>query len=156
MMDAPNNPYRPPSARVEDVADSAASATPRPRAVLIAVWLLWATIAIEVLEKVLDAHNGLQSGAFVVVASNITIVMVGVLCWLIFMIGRRRNWARISYALLFALGMIFHLGNWQNALNGPPRELIEIALQSGLQLAAVVLVFQRAANAWFRTGKIGA
>lgn len=147
MMDAPNNPYRPPSARVADPA----VATPRPRAVSIAVWLLWAQVAIEVLETLLDAHDGLQKGGTVVVASNMTMVIIGVVCWLIFMIGRRRNWARITYAFLFALGMGVQLVTWQNTLNGPPRDLVAIALQSGLQLAAVVLVFQRAANAWFRT-----
>jgi len=149
-MDAPNNPYRPPSARVADVADPAA-ATPRPRVVSIAVWLLWASIVLELLDELFDIYDQSRRGAIVVAASAITIFLVGVVCWLIFMIGRQRNWARITYAILFALGMSVHLVNWQITWNGPPRDLAAIVLQSGLQLAAVVLVFQRAANAWFRT-----
>jgi hypothetical protein len=138
---------------VEDVADPAA-ATPRPRAVSIAVWLLWAQIAVELLDELLDIHDASQSGAIVVAANAYTIVLVGGVCWLIFMIGRRRNWARIIYAFLFALGMTIQLVTWEATLNGLPRDLVAIVLQSGLQLAGVVFVFQRAANAWFRTRRV--
>jgi hypothetical protein len=149
-MDAPNNPYRPPSARVADTADLVAAA-PRPYVVSLVVWLLWANIAIEILDKILDVHDAWQTSSIVVIASTITMILIGVLCWLIFMIGRRRNWARITYALLFAFGMTFHLASWQNTLQSPPREVIAIVLQSGLQLSAMILVFLPASNAWFRS-----
>ena len=148
-MEAPNNPYRPPSARVEDVMDLTAAMS-RPRAASIAVWLLWAMIAIEILEKLRDGHEEWRLGTLSIVANAITMGLVGLMCWLIFMIGRRRNWARITYAVLFALGMFFHLMNWRNTLHGPPRDLIAIVLQTALQVSAMVLLFQSAANGWFR------
>lgn len=151
-MDAPDNPYRPPSARVADVADPVAGT--RPRVVSIILWLLWVNIAIEILDKILDVRDAWPTVSIAVVPSAITTIMVGVLCWLIFMIGRRRNWARITYALLFAFGMIFHLVSWQNTLQSPPRELIAIVLQSVLQLSAMILVFLPASNAWFRSRRV--
>jgi hypothetical protein len=149
-MNAPDNPYRPPYARVADVANPAAG-TPRPRVVSLVLWLLWANIAIEILDKILDVREAWPAISIAVVPSAITTIMVGVLCWLIFMIGRRRNWARITYAVLFAFGMIFHLVSWRNTLESPPRELIAIVLQSVLQLSAMILVFLPAPNAWFRS-----
>jgi hypothetical protein len=148
-MGAPSNPYRPPAARVEDVAELAA--TPRPRVVSFVLWLLWANIAIEILDKILDVRDAWPMMSIAVVATSITMIVVGALCWLIFMIGRQRNWARITYALLFAFGMIFHLVNWRNALQSPPRELVAIVLQSGMQLSGMILVFLPASNAWFRS-----
>jgi hypothetical protein len=147
MMDAPNNPYRPPSARVGDVM------TPRPRAASIAIWLLWMSIAIEVLAKVLDVHDKLQREATVVVASGITMALVGVVCGLIVMTGRRRNWARIGYAVLFALGMGYFVTHWQEVVDGPFRDLLSIVMQSGLQIVAMMLLFLPSSNAWFRPAR---
>lgn len=144
-MNASRNPYEPPAARVADAV------APRPKPVTIAVALLWTQMSIEVLDKVLDARDGLQRGETVMLASNFTMVMMVLVCGLIFMIGRRRNWARITYALLFSLGMVVQIATWRTTLEGLPREMLAIILQSALQLAAMILVFQRVANAWFET-----
>jgi hypothetical protein len=152
-MHAPDNPYRPPSARVADVAGPSAG-TPRPRVVSLVLWLLWINIAIEILDKILDVRDAWPTISIDVVAAAITTILVCVLCWLIFVIGRRRNWARITYAVLFAFGMTFHLMSWRNTLQSPPRELITIVLQSGLQLSAMIFVFLPASNAWFRSRSV--
>jgi hypothetical protein len=147
MSDRAPNPYQPPTARVADppAFDGA------PRVVTIALWLLWAGIAIELIDTAFDAHAALQTRSSVVIATNATIAMVGVVCWLIVMIGRRRNWARIAYAFLFALGAIIQVLNWQNLLNGPTRDLLFIVPQFGLQLAAMILLFRPEAGVWFRS-----
>jgi hypothetical protein len=149
MNDPQSNPYRPPVAQVADPPRS----DDTPRIVAIALWLLWTGIAVEVIDTAFDVHAGLQTHASVVIATNGTIAMVGVVCWLIFMIGRRRNWARIVYAVLFALGAIVQGLNWQNLLNGSTRDLLSIVSQFGLQLAAMILLFRREADEWFGSRK---
>ena len=153
-MNLPDNPYKPPSARVEDAAVDAAPVTQRPAAVSIALWLLWMAMAIEVLNTAAGVREALPAGGVVVVATTFTLVMVGLVCGLIFMIGRRRNWARITYAVLFSLGMIVQFIIWQETLASPRREVLAIVLQSGLQFAAMILLFQRVSNAWFRTKRV--
>jgi hypothetical protein len=155
MSDPQPNPYLPPGARVADPPTDPArfDGTLRPRVVLIALWLLWATIAIELIHKGLIVNDALRMGTTSVIASNSTIALVGVVCWMIVMIGRRRNWARVTYAILFALGTIGQVVNWQNLLNGPVRDLWIIVPQCGLQLVAMILLFRREANAWFGSRK---
>jgi hypothetical protein len=149
MSDRAPNPYQPPATRVAD--PPALDAAPRPRIVTIAVWLLWGQIALELIDAVLDIRDDSQQGSLVVVASAVTITLVGMVCWLIFMIGRRRNWARIAFAFLFALAMFAQVWNWQGLLNGPLRDLLMIVAQFGLQLAAMILLFRPQASAWFRS-----
>ena len=106
---------------------------------------------IELIDAMLDIREDSQQGSLVVVASAVTMTLVGIVCWLIAMVGRRRNWARIAYASLFALGMFVQVWNWQGLLNGPLRDLLTIVSQFGLQLAAMILLFRPEANAWFRS-----
>ena len=151
MSDPQPNPYVPPVARVADPPTGPAGfdGVPRPRVVTIALWLLWAGIAIELIDRAFDVRAALQTQATVVIASNGMIAMMGAVCGLIVMIGRRGNWARIIYAMLFALGALIQVWNWQNLLNGPARDLWVIVPQFGLQLAAMILLFRREADAWF-------
>jgi hypothetical protein len=151
MGDPAVNPYQPPAARVAD--PPAFDGVPPPRIVTIAVWLLWTQIVLELIDAMLDIRDDSQQGSLVVVASAVTMTLVGMVCLLIVMIGRRRNWARIVYAFLFALGLFIQVSNWQGLLNGPLRDLLMILSQLVLQLAAMILLFQRGASAWFRSRK---
>jgi len=152
MSDRAPNPYQPPAARVADAP--AVDDVPPPRIVRVAVWLLWAAMAIEGINGLLEVREDSQPRSLVIAASAVTIVLIGVVCWLIAMIGRRRNWARIIYALLFVLGMGIQVWNWQGLLNGPLRHVLTIMPQFALQLAAMILLFRREASAWFRSRSV--
>lgn len=148
-----SNPYLPPKARVADAGDAKRVAEPRPRLVTIALWLMWADIALELLDIALETREMLKTVQTVVIASNSTIVMIFVVCALIFMTGRRHNWARIAIAILLAVGMSWQVTHWQELLDKPFRDSIQIAVQGGIHLAAMVLLFLPASNAWFRARK---
>jgi hypothetical protein len=155
MNEPQSNPYQPPVARVADppTDPSRFGGTARPRVVTIGVWLLWATIAIELIDKAFEVRDAVRMGTSMVIASNGTMALVGAVCLLIVIIGRRRNWARITYAMLFALGTMVQLFNWQALLDGLTRDLLFILLQWAVQLAAMILLFSRDANGWFGSRK---
>lgn len=155
MSSSQPNPYLPPVARVADPPIDPASfdGVPRPRVVTIALRLLWSSIAIEVVDAAFDAHDAWRTSSSVVISANGTMALVGVVCGLIFMIGRRRNWARLVYAFLFALGTGVQVWNWEALLSGPTRDLWTIVPQFAVQLAGMILLFLPAAGTWFRWRK---
>ena len=154
MIGGETNPYQPPKSRVADAADFGALPMPRPRLVSIAVWRLWADIAFELLYKVYDARVQEQPIRLATTASIVTLILVGVMSGLVFMTGRRRNWARITYAIAFALGMSYFATHWREVLDGPFRGVVSIVLQSILQFVAMVLLFLPSSNEWFRSRRI--
>jgi hypothetical protein len=94
------------------------------------------------------ATNAQQAGVALTV--TIGLLVLAFMLWLVFMIGRRRNWARITFLVLFLLGFIPAVP----ALIGA----FDISVVSGLlgvsqvvfQVAALVLLFVKDSSEWFR------
>ena len=70
--------------------------------------------------------------------------------YLVAMVEKGRNWARITYLVLFLLGLPFlvmsYWANWRMA----PIAALSGTTQTLLQAVAVVLVFVPASRRWFR------
>lgn len=87
-------------------------------------------------------------------AFSIQIVAVLILLWLIVKISHGRNWARITYLIFFVLGLI---GIIQKYLMTPTQPMLIQAwdiIACLLQLVALVLLFTKDSNQWFRSKKI--
>lgn len=109
----------------------------RPNSIVGAVFLLWATLAIGLANVV----AGLMAGSIantVFVWWILTFVALFVV-WIVVKIASGRNWARVTFLVLFVLGLPF--AQWQNTV---------LVIQSGFELAALVLLFVPASNEWFR------
>jgi hypothetical protein len=148
-MDAPQKPYQPPDGRVADVPEP--PEPPRPRAVTIAVWLLVSAVVLELVGVAIDWRD--QSNAEIVIFTAIAVtVMLCIVAWLIFMLGRRRNWARLVYAIFFVIGLSTFVAPGPT-LEKTPLELLITIVQGVLQFVAVVLTYLPVSNAWYRSGR---
>src|ERR1017187_6529091 len=118
----------------------------RPKGVHTAVIILWVTVGIGVLDKFLavlakTAHTGF---------SMQFITMVGSMAVLIVMIGQRRNWARITFLILYLFGLILTVPALLFLLRVSPLSFFLTLALTVLQTVALILLFQREASEWFR------
>jgi hypothetical protein len=116
-------------------------------------WSIWINVAILISNPIIGAFDhtlipaGYQAGVIVGIVIG---AMVSVLfAVLLYQIYRRRNWARIVFALLTIVGLLaftpFVVYEIPTSINGALSTLSSIA-----SLATVVMVFTPAANRWFR------
>jgi len=80
----------------------------------------------------------------------VTLVVFAVMVFLIAMIGRGRNWARITLLVFFLLGLpLSILPLIRSFTNSPISGVLGLA-QVILQIVAIVFLFQQEASAWFK------
>jgi hypothetical protein len=148
------NPYAPPSSSVADVENSVPIERPQP--VKTALTLCWISLVLalplmaEASRQEMDAGDGASSPVYYAVMVLFYVALLALAAWVIVMIGRARNWARIVYAVLTGLSLISTVTSFPEILRRPwysgPVEL----LSTVMDLAIVVLLFLPASNAWFR------
>jgi hypothetical protein len=129
------------------------SPSARPRAVVHAVWLLWASLAVGLVELALSM-NPLREPAEVLPEAHMTvfgvftsIALIGtVYLWLVHHVRKGRNWARITVLVLVVLGVLESLTS-HRALQPIPfmLNLLEILLD----VAALALLFSGPGAQWF-------
>lgn len=128
------------------------SQTIRPEKVGTAVKLLYITLGIGVLRSIMEASMQAQmaSPAFVMF---ITFFVLGIMWLFIYLIGKGRNWARITFLVLFIIGIPFSvLPLLQSLAANPISGLLGIG-QTVIQIIALVFLFQKPSSDWFREMK---
>jgi hypothetical protein len=149
------NPYAPPKAVVDDV--SSGTEPPRPANVSRAMQLLWAAVAISFVSGILNAY--LTETPNVPKSMYVGFLLFGwvvgflIVWWILSSIGKGKNWARIVQLVLFLFGifgmlMVFAMPQKVSAVIW-----VLYAIQMGLNLWGMVLLFSAPANAWFREMK---
>src|SRR5712692_1963915 len=85
--------------------DTNSNRTERPKKVQNAVTILYVTLGLGIIRAVIEAsaNAGMAGVGFLIL---ITLVVFAVMVFLIAMIGRGRNWARITFLVLFLLGLL--------------------------------------------------
>ena len=126
--------------------------TTRPPRVGTAVKLLYITLGIGVLRSIMDAsmYTEMASPAFVML---ISFFVLGVMGFFIFMIGKGRNWARISFLVFFIISIPFAAFPLMQSVGANPisgRIGIIIII---IQIVALVFLFQKLSSDWFREMK---
>jgi FtsH-binding integral membrane protein len=92
----------------------------------------------------------MASAGFVVF---ITFFALGIMWFFIFMIGKGRNWARITFLVLFVTGIpLSVLPLMQSVAANPISGLLGIVLTI-FQMVALVFLFQKQSSDWFREMK---
>ena len=123
--------------------------TSRPPKVGTAIKLLYITLGLGILRSALEASTLLQAPSPALVIFKKALVF-GVIWFFIFMIARGRNWARITFLVLFVGGLpIAVLQLWQSLTAYPIFGLLDFS-QTVIQIVALVLLFQKASSAWFK------
>ncbi|MBI1905595.1 MAG: hypothetical protein HYS20_05040 [Rhodocyclales bacterium] len=127
----------------------AQSAAQKPQSVSTAVNLLWASLAVGLVKMLMDfVHlSGMAPAAFTNFVLVFTFALIG---FLIFKISAGKNWARITFLVLFIIGVLptipIMLGECsRSAVLGA----LSVA-QVGLQAYALFLLFSQPGAGWFR------
>lgn len=146
--EANSNPYAPPGAIVADPQPEAASQV-RPATVSLAVRLLWIACALYVL-FILFRPLTLRPGVSASLVRLISLLFFAPFAWLNFKIAARRNWARITFVVLVIIGASFYSIQPERVIRLSWLDKVNFALQTGLQLTAVVLLLWPSARRWFK------
>ncbi len=151
MNDTAGNPYRAPQARLIDVPSPGEERGPRPGQVAIAVGLLWLTLLIQAGALTFLWRLFRLFPPFMFVVAGVITAIWALTAFLVAMIERGHNWARITYLVAFLIGLPFSalsiLANFDQA---PMVGIVAVVAQILLQIAAVVMLFTGPSGAWFR------
>lgn len=121
---------------------------PRPREVSLAAKLFWISLAAGVVNLALQ-FDYLKSQASPGFIAGVGLVTIAVTALLIYFISTGRNWARISFLVLFLVGVIPGIPELLATLD---RSLLSGLVSLGqwvLQIAALYLVFVGPGAKWF-------
>jgi hypothetical protein len=124
-------------------------AVQKPQSIVTAVNLLWASLAVGLVKILMDFSN-LSKVAPAAFTNFILIFTFALIGFLIFKISAGKNWARITFLVMFVIGMLQTL---PLVLGEFSRSAVVGALsvaQIGLQGYALFLLFTQPGNGWFR------
>jgi len=76
--------------------------------------------------------------------------VLAVMWSLIYLIGKGRNWARITYLLVFVAPIPIALPDLLQVFRWSPWLASALLAQLVVQIVAVVLLFQKPSSEWFR------
>jgi hypothetical protein len=121
----------------------------KPQSVITAINLLWASLAVGLVKMLMDFSN-LSAAAPAAFTNFILIFTFALIGFLIFKISSGRNWARVTFLVMFIIGVLPTL----------PIVLVEFSrsavvgalsvAQIGLQVYALILLFTQPGSSWFR------
>ena len=141
-------------------APSVPQAQERPASISAVVTLLYVVLALGVIRSAivfgrLSAQAGAEFGRLSPVAGASFVLFVqgtsfAFVWFLIFMIGRRRNWARVVFLVMFVVGIPFTVKPLIDSFSASPISGVLGVAQLALQITALYLLFRPAGRAWFR------
>jgi len=144
-----NNPYQVTRTDVDDVGP-AIDRGEKPTPVSVAVVMLWLALIIQ-LAGLVWVWQFFRWGPRAVQFMLVVVSLIWLFqAYLVAMIERGLNWARITFLVLFVLGMLFSALSIGQALERTPLAAISAIAQSVLQAIAMVLVFLPSSNPWYR------
>jgi uncharacterized membrane protein YadS len=103
MNDPQHNPYAPPKAPVAEPPERAPADAPPP--VKTAMKLFWISFFLTFVEMALDWETTVGD-----LSTTFVLIFMAIMCslqiWLYLNIARGRNWARITWLVLFAISLL--------------------------------------------------
>jgi hypothetical protein len=149
MSQSHHNPYAPPKAPVDEAPLKSSGVA--PDAVKLAVKLMWVSFFLTFVEMALDWAGtfGEAPLGFLLI---FTVPMSALQVWLILMIARGRNWARITMLVLFVISMSLLLMEMPDLMRRAPFAATITALDLAIAAYAFYLIFFPG-RAWFRRSR---
>ena len=139
-------------APINDPMNGTPNQESRPQRVSTAVALIYISLAIGVVRILMEA-SGLSQGAPLGFVLFVGFATLAVLLFFTTMIGKRRNWARITFLVLFIIGVPFSILPLLQSLAKTPISGILGIAQAVLQVVALLFLFQGISSEWFRSPK---
>jgi hypothetical protein len=123
-----------------------------PAQVRWAVNLLYSTLGIGVVRSVMEVSRLARdaSAGFVIF---VTIAVFAVTWFFIYMIGRGKNWSRITYLVMFIFGIPLAVQPLMRSLESEVVSGVLGILQTTIQAVALALLFKAPASTWFRQSR---
>ena len=126
-----------------------------PSKVQQAVRFLYATLIIGAVRSIVEAGSIFSESYSVGFGPGsvlfIMFVTLGIIWLLAYMISKRKNWARITLLILFLIGAPFSILPLLQSLSTAPFSGLLGIVQVILQLTALIYLFQRESNQWFKS-----
>lgn len=147
----PPDPYKPPSARVDEAEPLPFE---RPFNVTWGIRFLWLEMVIslpgifESLVKPDPTDRTVQ--AFVTTFVAVIFVSMLIMAWITVMAWKGRNWARITHLVVLLVGTAASFWLLPSMPEEAPPYDVAYLLQAALNAVGVALLFTPAANAWYR------
>lgn len=148
-----DNPYSPPSSTVADV--DAGQPLERPPEVRRAIVIFWISVAIAIPSwfeasgvDTSDPENFIP----LVMGWVFAVAMMAFTIFVVVSMGRARNWARLTYLILAALGWVMMAADMPGMFDRPWYYWSGYLANAALDVAIVILLFRPASNDWFRAG----
>jgi len=102
----------------------------------------------QVSAKVGD-HGAMAARIGIFVGLTVGIAVLVLMFVLVYLISKRRNWARITFTVLFAIGIPFSLFGLARSLLAAPLSAAIGLVQFGMQVVALLLLYQKPSADWF-------
>jgi hypothetical protein len=134
-------------------AEKPSESKERPREVIYAIRLTIASLVLAIIAFPLRRPEAMKSHLIIVGIFGIFLTL-SLTVFLIFMILRGQNWARLLYINLFFLGLPFAVPAFLLTLSKNPIAAFADLLQLSLQMMTVVLLLQKPTRDWFRFIKV--
>ena len=151
MQNPIDNPYRAPQAALENFAPEEDRGE-RPEEATRAVALLWITLVIQAAGLAFIWRLFRLFGPIDYMVAGIITATWVINAFLVAMIERGLNWARITVLVLFLLALPFLVfsivATWKMSQLAAGSATLQVALQA----IAMVMLFGRASRQWFRGG----
>lgn len=125
------------------------NAVQKPQSVATAVNLLWASLAVGLVKMLMDFSN-LSAVAPAAFTNFVLVFTFALIAFLIFKISAERNWARITFLVMFVIGMLPTLPLMLGEFSRSPVVGALSVAQVGLQVYALFLLFTQPGSVWFR------
>jgi hypothetical protein len=128
----------------------------KPEKVNMAVMFIYYSLGLDVLRIFTLVAFGIITTQTPVSVGDLIVNMVvtfPITIILAILISRGKNWARIIFLILFSLGMIFVIPGLVGQFRYHFLMGLFGVLLNGMQLIAVILLFQSESNVWFKDMK---
>ncbi|MCF8095706.1 MAG: hypothetical protein K9J79_10145 [Desulfobacteraceae bacterium] len=124
----------------------------RPKKVRAAVTLLYIGIAIGILRTGIKAPATLADVSYPILSSLLIAILMGVGIFIVIMIGKGHNWARITFLIIFII-FLFSFPQFLQALPAKPFLGTVHIIHIIMAVVSLVLLFQKQSSQWFKEMK---
>jgi hypothetical protein len=125
----------------------------KPAKVAHAIKMLYLVVGIGVIRTMITVirHFDVRSPYFLIVTKSL---LYAISLFLIYQIGKGRNWARWSMVVLFVISIpMYILPNFDALFHNPIHSLLGV-VSLGLYIVALVFLFQQSSSEWFSGKKV--
>ncbi len=138
-----DNPYETPTS---DIANEN-TFTCQPNIVRFAVKLLWASIGLAIISAVVEVFSDFDKAIPILI---ITSISYSFFSFLVIMIHKGKNWARILFLILITCGLVAMIYSAFLITEYKINLLLLPITQMLLQLSALILLFRKSSSFWFK------